>query len=134
MKRIKDFWELIKIVLLSIVAILFFSAVGLVGVVYSLIKHLFFKFDYSSSRQLKPIIKSIILLFDGFANAGAGEFLNDCYKPIVKYGKWYHTISAVTGINYLLGKDNNLRKTLDFVEKKHSEKSITPEQKKYYLD
>ena len=133
MKRGKDFLKLLKTILVFIVAIPFFVFVGTLGIIYSFIKHLFFKFDYSSSRQLTPIFKALILLTDGFANAGAGELLNDVLKPKVNYGKWYHTISAVTGINYKLGNDNGLRKILDFVERDHSENSITPEQNTHYL-
>ena len=133
MSRLKDFWNLIKVLILSIFAIPFFLIIGLIGVVYSVIKHLF-KMDYSSSKQLKPIIMAFILASDGIANAGAGELLNDVIKPTkIKYGKWYHTISAVTGIIYKTQKDTFLRKFLDFFEKNHSTKSITPEQEKFYL-
>lgn len=56
-------------------------------------------------------------MLDGLANAGAGEILNDVYKVNgnIKYGKWYQTISAVTGLLLLHEKDTKLRRYLDKV-------------------
>jgi len=109
---IKLFIELLFLV----VAILVFPLLFVVGFVYTFFKHIW-KFDYSISKQLLPIVRSISLLLDGLANAGAGELLNDVYKVNgnIKYGKWYQTISAVTGLLLLHVKDTKLRRFLDKV-------------------
>lgn len=132
MSRTKDFLILLLALIIAPVAAGFFFLVAILGVVYSLVKHLI-KGDYSSSRQLIPIIKASIYAADGIACAGSGELLNDVYKPKVKYGKWYHTISAITGVNYKKGQDTKLRRFLDWFEKDHCTKSITKEQETYYL-
>ena len=93
-----------------------FPSLFFLGLFYTFGKH-FWQLDYSLSKQLAPIIRSTNLLLDGFANAGAGELLNDVYKVngVIQYGKWYQTISAVTGLLLLHEKDTKLRKFLDKV-------------------
>jgi hypothetical protein len=98
----------IKILILLVAGTIVFSTVFVVGVLYTTIKHLI-KLDYSFNKQFFPILTSITLIFDGLANAGAGEMFNDTmlrrkknkelYKETYKYGKWHDTISEVTGIN-----------------------------------
>ena len=50
----------------------------------------------------------------------------------IKYGKWYETISAVTGLIKQYEKDTWLRKLLEILGKDHSEEAITEMQKYYY--
>jgi hypothetical protein len=105
-----------------------------VGVLYTFVKHVK-NWDYSISRQFTPILRSINLVFDGLANAGAGELLNDVFKiknKFVRYGKWYETISAVTGLIKQYEKDTWLRKFLEILGKNHCEEAITEMQKYYY--
>jgi hypothetical protein len=107
-----------------------FIVTSIIGLVYTFGKHII-KLDYSLSKQLSPAVRSVTLAIDGIANALAGELMNDVYKPIVKYGKWYQTISAVTGINYLKGYDTRLRKFLDKVlENNHCKDAVTEMEKK----
>ena len=111
-----------------------FIILFIVGFFYTFFKHLF-KWDYSLSKQTLPLIRSVTLAFDGLANAGAGELLNDVYKPIIKYGKWYQTISAVTGINYLKEQDSKLRLFLDkILGKNHCTEAITEMERDYYVE
>lgn len=82
---------------------LVFVPLALVGFIYTTIKHIV-KMDYSVNKQFAPILKLFALLLDGLANAMAGEFLNDIllkkrFGKKYKYGKWYDTISEVTGVN-----------------------------------
>jgi len=135
--RILDFWRLIKELILFILASVIFIIVAIIGILYSVIKHAFFKLDYSLSRQLTPIVRSATLVTDAFANASAGELLNDLSKidklEDVKYGKWYQTISAVTGLRYLFAKDSKFRKLLDIVlGKNHCVNAITEQDRFYY--
>ena len=110
-----------------------FVVLFVVGFFYTFFKHLF-SWDYSLSKQTLPLIRSVTLAFDGLANAGAGELLNDVYKPIIKYGKWYQTISAVTGLNYENGKDSKLRVFLDkILGKNHCTDAITEMERDYYI-
>ncbi len=109
---IKDIWHIIKELLLLIASILFFLPMALVGFIYTFIKHLI-KWDYSLEKQLSPIIRGITLSIDGFANSASGELLNDTIKPKIKYGKWYQTISAVSGINQYKDFDSRLRALTD---------------------
>ena len=110
---------------LLLVSLMVFPALFIVGFFYTTFKH-FVKLDYSLNRQFTPIIRSIILLLDGLANAGGGELMNDLSPNLVfKYGKWFETISEVTGNNYVNGIDTKLRKVLDNVlGSKHCEESI----------
>ena len=110
--KLKEFLQLlVEIVLLLVGRCFIFPLVFIVGVFYSFIKHLFFKFDYSVSKQLTPIIRSITLASDGLANAGGGEMLNDVLKvkkeAKIKYGKWYQTISAVTGLRKVYDNEDS---------------------------
>jgi hypothetical protein len=61
--------------------------------------------------------------------------LNDVLKvknEFAKYGKWYETISAVTGLIKQYEKDTWLRKFLKILGKNHCEEAITEMQKYYY--
>lgn len=120
-------------ILLAAVGIPFFSLVFLVGIIYTLIKHLI-KLDYSLLKQVVPLLRSITLSFDGLACAGAGELLNDATGVPVKYGKWYSTISAISGINHLFRcRDTWIRRFADFVlGRRHCELAVTEEQRFYY--
>ena len=127
---------LLEILFMTIGTPLFFL-VFILGVLYSFFKHLFFKFDYSISKQLIPIIRSITLASDGLANAGGGELLNDVLKvkkeAKIKYGKWYQTISAVTGLRKVYdNEDSWLRRFLKILGKNHCEEAITEEEHFYY--
>lgn len=145
MKNIFKNWKLKEFLLLLLEIVFFivggcivFPLVFIIGVIYSFIKHLFFKFDYSVSKQLTPIIRSMTLASDGLANAGGGEMLNDALKvrkeALIKYGKWYQTISAVTGLRKVYdNEDSWLRRFLKILGKNHCEEAITEEEKFYYL-
>ncbi len=144
MKNIFKNWKLKEFLLLLLEIVFFviggcivFPLVFIIGVIYSFIKHLFFKFDYSVSKQLTPIIRSMTLASDGLANAGGGEMLNDALKvkqgTLIKYGKWYQTISAVTGLRKVYdNEDTWLRKFLEILGKNHCEEAITEEEHYYY--
>jgi len=91
--------------------------------------------DYSFSKQLTPIVRSANLVLDGLANAGAGEMLNDayCVTGNIKYGKWYQTISAVTGLLQLHVKDTKIRRFLDKVlGRNHCVEAISKEDLFFY--
>lgn len=128
--------KLIIEIFLLIIGVPVFLLVFIIGVLYTLIKHIIKK-DYSITKQLIPIIRNTNLVFDGLANSGGGELLNDAFKikhTIIKYGKWYETISAVTGLLYLTHKDTKLRKFLDKVlGTNHCVEAITDKDKIYYL-
>ena len=136
--KLKEFLQLlVEIVLLLVGGCFIFPLVFIVGVFYSFIKHLLIKFDYSISKQLTPIIRSITLASDGLANAGGGEILNDVLKvklnAKIKYGKWYQTISAVTGLRKVYdSEDSWLRSFLKVLGKNHCEEAITEEEHFYY--
>ena len=144
MKNIFKNWRLKEFLLLLLEIVFFiiggcfiFPLVFILGVLYSFFKHLFFKFDYSISKQLIPIIRSITLASDGLANVGGGELLNDVLKvkkeAKIKYGKWYQTISAVTGLRKVYdNEDNWLRRFLKVLGKNHCEEAITEEEHFYY--
>jgi len=135
--RLLDLWRLIKELILFVFASIIFIIVAIIGILYSVIKHAFFKFDYSLSRQLTPIVRSVTLLTDALANASAGELLNDLSgidkSEMIKYGKWYQTISAVTGLRYLFAKDGKFRKLLDlFLGDDHCTDAVTEQDLFYY--
>jgi len=135
--RLLDFWRLIKELFLFVFASIIFIIVAIVGVLYSAIKHLFFKLDYSLSRQLTPIVRSATLVTNSFANASAGELINDLLKidksEKIKYGKWYQAISAVTGLRYLFAKDSKFRRLLDkILGKNHCVDAVTEQDRFYY--
>ena len=124
-----------EILLLIVGGLIIFPLVSILGVFYTLIKHLIIKRDYSLSRQLNPVLRSFTLASDGLACASGGEMLNDALsiKGKIKYGNWYQTISAVTGLIKIYEKDTWLRKLLDKVlEKNHCELAITEQEKFYY--
>jgi hypothetical protein len=124
------FIQIVLLIVGGFVFLLFF----VVGFLYTTGKHIY-KLDYSMSKQFMPIIRSVTLLFDGLANAGAGELLNDVYKVDgnIKYGKWYQTISAVTGLLLLHVNDIKLRLFLDkALGENHCVEAISEEDKYYY--
>ena len=133
-KRVIDFYSFLSDVALLLLSYLVFIPLIVAGVLYTAGKHLIVKRDYSISKQLGTIVNALTLLNDGLANASAGELLNDIIQPkYIKYGKWYQTISAITGINYKKGDDSKFREDLDdFLGKDHCENAITDEQKCYY--
>ncbi len=124
MKNIFKNWKLKEFLLLLLEIVFFivggcivFPIVFIIGVIYSFIKHLFFKFDYSVSKQFTPIIRSITLASDGLANAGCGELLNDVLKvkkeAKIKYGKPLFKTATKKLINAdLNGSLNILRKVI----------------------
>lgn len=128
---------LLEILFLIVGGMIIFPSLFIIGFIYSFIKHILFKFDYSFSKHLLPILRSINLTIDGLANAGAGELLNDVLKvkqkSSIRYGRWYQTISAVTGLRLVYhNKDNWFRKFLEILGKDHSVKAITEEEHYYY--
>ena len=122
-------------IIFMIIRIPIFLIVFIVGVLYTFGKHVK-NLDYSISRQFTPILRSINLVFDGLANAGAGELLNDVFKiknEFARYGKWYQTISAVTGLVKIYEKDTKLRRFLDkILGKNHCIDAITESDSFYY--
>ena len=130
----KALLKLLLEILFMTIGIPIFLLLFVVGVLYTFGKHVK-NWDYSISRQFTPILRSINLVFDGLANAGAGELLNDVFKiknEFARYGKWYETISAVTGLIKQYEKDTWLRKFLKILGKNHCEEAITEMQKYYY--
>lgn len=130
------FDDTIHFLYLFIVMILsfLFIPLSIIGVMYTLFKHIFVNRDYSISRQFGVIIRAITLFNDALFNVSGGELLNDILKPkFSKYGKWYETVSAVTGVNSIKGDDKLFRLVLDKIfGEKHCENAVTPEQKCYY--
>ena len=127
---------MIKEFFFLLLAIIIFPLLAVVGIFYTFFKHLF-KGNYSMKKQLNPIIRSMSLCLDGFANAGAGELLNDALKvpenSKIWYGKWYQTISAVTGLLLVYEKkETRLRKFLEILGKNHCQEAITEEEHYYY--
>ncbi len=96
------------VMLLFVGAIIAFIPLCVIGFFYTTIKHLI-RLDYRPSKQFFPIFHNIALVLDWFANSVAGELLNDTlltkdkvirfHNWVYKYGKWYDTISEVTGVN-----------------------------------
>ena len=122
--------ELLKMIIGGTV----FLTVFIIGIFYTFVKHIIF-FDYKIVTQLVPIVRSVTLSIDGIACAGAGELLNDALriKGNIKYGKWYQTISAVTGLIFMYEKDTKLRVILDkILGKKHCVDAITEQDNYYY--
>lgn len=125
---------IIEIFLFLIGGCFIFPLVFIVGFLYTFFKHIY-KLDYSISKHLTPIIRSLTLLLDGMSNAGAGEMLNDVFKITgkIRYGKWFMTISECTGLLYLYVKDIKLRRVLDKVlGKNHCIEAVREEYKFYY--
>ena len=133
-KHFKNIGKLLLELLFTLIGIPLFITVFVSGVIYTFIKHVI-KFDYSIVQQTQPLLRSINLTFDGLANAGGGEMLNDIMKikGQIKYGKWYQTISAVTGLIKVYEKDTKLRKTLDSIlGKNHCTDAITESDNYFY--
>lgn len=119
---------------LLIVGGIVFSTLFIIGILYTFCKHIY-ELDYSPRKQLVPVLRSITLVLDGLANAGAGELLNDTFKvkDKIKYGKWYQTISATTGLIFIFIKDTKLRRILDKVlGKNHCIEAISEEDLFFY--
>ena len=130
----RTFLKLVLEILFMTIGIPIFLLLFVAGFSYTLVKHVI-KWDYNISRQFIPILRSVNLVFDGLANAGAGELLNDVLKiknDHARYGRWYETISAITGLVKLYEKDTWLRKFLKILGKNHCEKAITEMQSHYY--
>lgn len=130
---------IIDCVIIFVVGVVVFSFMFVFGVIYTTLKHIL-RFDYSFKKQFVPIFKNIVLIFDGLANAGCGELLNDLllkkedgdfHPKSYKYGKWYDTISEVTGVNELRGTLNRrgmffTRMLSFFLDDGHSVNVINP--------
>ena len=130
----KPLFKLFTELLLLLIATPIFWLVAVMGVVYTFFKHAF-KLDYSLMKQMAPLVRSVNLINDCLANAAGGEMLNDALKVRgqIKYGKWYQTISAVSGLLYLYGQDTWLRRFLDkIIGRRHCEDAINPEDKLYW--
>lgn len=130
----KTVFKLLLEIFFMAVGIPIFILICIIGICYTFVKHVL-KCDYSLSKQFTPVLRSINLVFDGLANAGAGELLNDALNVKnnnVRYGKWYETISAVTGLLKLFEKDTWLRRFLEILGKNHCEGAITEMQSHYY--
>ena len=67
----KTLLKLLLEILFMVIGIPIFLTLFVVGFLYTLGKHII-KWDYNVSRQFIPILRSINLVFDGLANAGAG--------------------------------------------------------------
>lgn len=127
---IKLILELLKMM----IGIIIFSSVFIVGIIYTLVKHIY-QLNYKLSIQLTPIVRSITLSFDDLACASSGEMINDVLRieGKIKYGKWYQTISAITGLVNIYEKDTSLRKILDkTLGKNHCILAITEQDHYYY--
>lgn len=130
----KNIWRLFIEFLILLVGCTVFIILFIIGVVYTFLKHVI-KWDYSGRKQLQPIIRNVTLALDGLACAGAGELLNDTLKikGKVRYGKWYQTISAITGLIHKYEKDTWLRRFLDrTLGKNHCAEAITEQDQFYY--
>ena len=134
---LKDAWLILSEVFLFLLGFCFvFPIIAMVGFVYSFVKHAFFKFDYSAKKHLKPIIRILTLLSDGGANALGGEMINDILETKegeIKHGKWYQTISSVTGLRKIFNnRDSKLRRFLNKIDKDHCDKAPTEMEMFYY--
>lgn len=134
----KNFFKALLLLLIELILLVIglpiFALVAIIGVVYTFIKHSI-KLDYSIEKQFTPIIRSANLAADGLANAGGGELLNDIFKvknEIIRYGKWYETISAITGLLKIYERDLWLRRFLKILGKNHCEEAPTEMQLWYY--
>lgn len=130
----KGVWLIFLELFLLVIGGMIFIVLFALGFIYTFFKHVI-KLDYSGRKQLQPIIRSVTLALDGLACAGAGELLNDVLKikGNIKYGKWYQTISAITGLVHIYEKDTWLRKFLDkTLGKNHCNEAITEQDKYYY--
>jgi hypothetical protein len=126
--------ELLTWTAILIGSVLVFPLLSVIGILYSWFKHIF-KFDYSTSKQIVPMLRSLSLSLDGFACASAGELLNDVLKVKgkIKYGKWYQTLSSVSGLLKIYIKDTWFRKFIDSgLGRNHCIEAITEEEFFYY--
>lgn len=130
-----DTFLVIAEIIIGLILCLLFLMLSIIGFIYTLIKHLL-KRDYSAKRQFKPIMRSFTLVNDCFANASAGELLNDVLKVKegeIPYGSFQQTISSVTGLRFVFDeRDTKLRKFLNRFEKDHCEKSPSEMELVYY--
>lgn len=130
----KNILKLFLEIIYLIIGTPIFLLVGFIGIIYTFFKHLF-KADYSLVKQLTPLVRSVNLINDCFANAAGGELLNDVLKikGQIRYGKWYQTISAVTGLIHLYERDTKLRSTLDKIFRSaHCDDAINIEDRFYW--
>lgn len=131
----KDTLFVVLEVIGGVIMILGFLLLAIVGFLYTLIKHLWLC-DYSAKKHFKPIMRAFTLAWDCFANASAGELLNDvcgAKEGEIHYGSWNQTISSVTGLRLIFNlRDWELRRWLDFFQKKHCENSPTEIEMFYY--
>ena len=130
----KNILKLFLEIIYLIIGTTIFLVVGIIGIVYTFFKHLFKK-DYSLVKQLTPLVRSINLINDCFANAAGGELLNDVLKikGQIRYGKWYQTISAVTGLVRIYERDTKLRSILDKIfRSEHCDLAINIEDRFYW--
>lgn len=121
-------------VLILIVGGCIFLSLTIIGLIYTFLKHVI-HWDYSVRKQLQPMVRSMTLALDGLACACAGELLNDALKikGSIKYGLWYQTISAVTGLINIYEKDTWLRIFLDkTLGKNHCDEAISDQDRFYY--
>lgn len=114
-----------------------FMMLSIVGFFWTLIKHLW-KRDYSAKRQFKPIMRAFTLVNDCFANASAGELLNDILnvkENEIHYGSFQQTISSVTGLRFIFNKrDSKFRRVLNKIDKDHCELAPSEMEIFYYKD
>ena len=138
--QFKDIYTLIKELVTFVIGSSVFLIYSILGWAYSLGLHLWLK-DFSLKKFVSPIVRVFTLLFDGLANALGGELLNHFLKPKIKFGKWWQTISAITGINYLHNKKYGItNKKIDkfrnilnkILGKNHCENAITDNDRVYY--
>ena len=139
MKRMKnqiaDAFIVLAEVIVGLLMCVMFFIVAIVGVLYTFFKHLL-KMNYSAKRQFKPIMRAFTLVNDCFANASAGELLNDLMgvkEGEIPYGSFQQTISSVTGLRYLFNnRDSRLRRALNRLHKDHCEKAPSKMELFYY--
>lgn len=119
----------------GIIMCLLFFLLSITGFFWTFLKHLCKK-DYSAKRQFKPIMRAFTLVNDCFANASAGELLNDVLgvkEDEIPYGNFQQTISSVTGLRFIFNnRDSKFRKLLNKFEKDHCEKAPSEMEMVYY--
>lgn len=135
---LKDLLSLIWEVIQLFIGAFVFLFLGFIGILYTLIKHIIKK-DYKLKVQFKPIIRSVNLLVDCFASASAGELLNDVLKikkeDNIRYGSWYRTISALTGLRIKFRKTDWFAKFINgLLGKNHCVDAINKEDDFYYTN
>jgi hypothetical protein len=132
---LKDTFLVIAEIIIGILMCMLFMVISIIGFFYTLIKHLLLK-DYSAKRQFKPIMRSFTLVNDCFANASAGELLNDVLdvrENEIPYGSFQQTISSVTGLRFMFNqRDSKLRKALNKIDKDHCDNAPSAMELFYY--